>query len=41
MEHHEFSVAGVTHMFLARSPEYTPVEADKLLPAIREYFHPL
>jgi hypothetical protein len=34
----EFSLAGVTHMFLAHSPEYTPVEADELLPVIREYF---
>jgi hypothetical protein len=34
----EFSFAGVTHMFLAQSPKYTPVEADEILPVIREYF---
>jgi hypothetical protein len=39
VEDREFSLAGVTHMFLADSPEYTPVEADELLPVIREYFY--
>lgn len=34
-----FSLDGVTHMFLAQSPEYAPVEADALLPIIREYFY--
>jgi len=26
-------------MFLARSPGYRPVEANELLPIIREYFY--
>ena len=39
IEEREFSLAGITHMFLAQSPEYTPVEADELLPVIREYFY--
>jgi hypothetical protein len=39
VEASEFNVAGVTHMFLAHSPEHTPVEADKLLPVIKEYFY--
>jgi hypothetical protein len=39
IEGREFTLAGVTHMFLARSPEYTPAEADELLPIIREYFY--
>jgi hypothetical protein len=38
-EEREFSLDGVTHMFLAQSPEHTPVEADELLPIIREYFY--
>lgn len=38
IEEHEFTSAGITHMFLARSPQYTPAEADKLLAVIREYF---
>ena len=38
VEDREFSIAGVTHMFLADSPEYTPAKADELLPIIREYF---
>jgi hypothetical protein len=39
VEDRKFSLTDVTHMFLAHSPEYTPVEADELLPFIREYFH--
>lgn len=39
IEERECSLAGVTHMFLAQSPEHTPVEADELLPIIREYFY--
>lgn len=39
IEEREFSLDGVTHMFLAQSPEHTPVEADELLPIIREYFY--
>jgi hypothetical protein len=39
IEDREFSLGGATHMFLAHSPEYTPVEADELLPVIRECFH--
>jgi hypothetical protein len=39
VEERKFSFDCVTHMFLAHSPEYTPIEADKLLPVIREYFH--
>jgi hypothetical protein len=34
VEDREFSVARVTHIFLAHSPEYTPLEADELLPII-------
>ncbi|HEV2198783.1 MAG TPA: UPF0489 family protein [Bryobacteraceae bacterium] len=41
VEQRKFSFSGVTHMFLAHSPPYTPVEADKLLPVVREYFHPV
>ena len=39
VEDREFSIAGVTHMFLAHSPEYTPAKADELLPIIREYLY--
>jgi hypothetical protein len=39
VEDRKFSLAGITHVFLAHSPEYTPVEADELLPVIREYFY--
>jgi hypothetical protein len=38
-EEREFSLDGITHIFLAQSPEHTPVEADELLPIIREYFY--
>jgi hypothetical protein len=38
VEDREFSHAGLTHIFLAHSPEYTPVEADNLVPIIGEYF---
>jgi hypothetical protein len=34
-----FSFAGVTHLFLARSPKYTPCDADKLLDVVGEYFY--
>ena len=34
-----FKGEGFTHLFLARSPQYTPRGADSLLPVIREYFH--
>jgi hypothetical protein len=33
----DFCFSGFTHVFLAHSPEHTPVEADELLPVIREY----
>jgi hypothetical protein len=33
-----FSETGFTHLFLARSPQYTPEEADLLLDVIRDYF---
>lgn len=39
LEDREFNASAVTHLFLAYSPEYTPVEADELLPIIREYFY--
>lgn len=39
IEERECSLATVTHVFLAQSPEHTPVEANKLLPIIREYFY--
>jgi hypothetical protein len=39
IEEREFSLDCVTHIFLAQSPEYTPVEANELLPIIREYFY--
>jgi hypothetical protein len=35
----EFNSDSFTHVFVAHSPEYTPVEADRLLPIIREYFY--
>jgi hypothetical protein len=38
-EEREFSLDGVTHMFLAQSPEHTPIEADELLPIVRKYFY--
>jgi hypothetical protein len=34
-----FYFSGFTHLFLARSPEYTTPRADDLLPIIRTYFH--
>jgi hypothetical protein len=39
VEGRRFSFAGITHVFLAGSPEYTPVESDELLPVVREYFY--
>jgi hypothetical protein len=39
IEERKCNLAGVTHMFLAQSPHHTPVEADELLPIIREYFY--
>jgi hypothetical protein len=38
VEDRKFSLPGITHVFLADSPKYTPVEANELLPVIREYF---
>ena len=35
-----FQVTVFTHMTVARSPQYTPRRADRLLPVIREYFDP-
>jgi hypothetical protein len=35
----EFGFSGFTHMVVSRSPQYTPLSADDLLPTIREYFH--
>lgn len=37
-EEAEFDFSGFTHMVVARSPRYTPLSADDLLPRIREYF---
>jgi hypothetical protein len=39
VEDREFSFSGITHLFLAHSPDYTPVEADELLNVAREYFY--
>jgi len=38
-EEAEFDFSGFTHMVVARSPRYTPLPADDLLPTIREYFY--
>ena len=37
-EETSFDFSGFTHMVVARSPQYTPVSADDLLPTIRDYF---
>jgi len=39
IEEREFATSSITHMFLAHSPEYTPTEADELLPCVGEYFY--
>jgi hypothetical protein len=39
-EETEFDFSGFTHMVVARSPLYTPLSADDLLPTIRDYFRP-
>jgi hypothetical protein len=36
----DFSFSGFTHVFVAKSPQYTTVEADALLPTLRRYFRP-
>jgi hypothetical protein len=38
-EETKFDFSGFTHMVVARSPQYTPLSADDLLPTIREYFY--
>jgi len=38
VEGNAFTLKGFTHLFLARSPDYTTTAADELLPIIRKYF---